>query len=253
MALIRRLARRLCDDRMLALRSLARHHREPVGLGTQGGFAAAVVANLLICGLLMHNVAPGGDREAVALFFLGETAVMLGFFVLVLGPSIAPVLDLAGIAGLDTRHQHRFVLLEFASHPMTVAIGMSVTAALLIILWPRFIAVALAPLLMLSWLAASAAAALSFVVVARAINVTPGAIALGCLVLLVLIVLGPLAVTGEPVLAYLPLCGWTTHGAVALHGGDLTGAALWTTLQCLAAAAVIVALRGRKDEHARRG
>jgi hypothetical protein len=250
MALIRRFGRRLCDDRVLALRSLALHHRTPMGLGTQGGVAAAVVANLLICGLVMHNFAPGGDREAAVLFFLGETAVMLGFFVIVVGPSIAPILDRADVAGLDTPHQQRFVLLEFAAHPMTLAIGISVTAALLIILWPRFTAVALVPLLMLSWLVASAATALSFIVIARAFNVTPGAIALGCLVLLMLIVLGPLAVTGEPILSYLPLCGWTTHGVVALQSGDLSGAFLWTTLQFLAAGAVMVGLRGRRDEHA---
>ena len=251
MALIRRLGRRFCDDRILALRSLAMHHRTPMGMGMQGGVAAALLANFLVCGLVMHNFAPGGDHEAAVLFFLGETAVMLGFFVIVVGPSIAPILNRAGIAGVETSHQRRFVLLEFATNPVTLAIGMSVTMALLIMLWSRYLSVALVLLLMLSWLVASAATALSFILIARAFNVTPGAIALGCLVPLMFIVLGPLAVTGEPILSYLPLFGWTTNGVVALQSGDLSGAFLWTTLQFLAAAAVIVGLRGRGDVHAR--
>jgi len=106
-------------------------------------------------------------------------------------------------------------------------------------------------LLMLSWLAASAATALSFIAIARAFDVTPGATALGSLVPLILVVLGPLAVTGEPVLSYLPLCGWTTNGVVALQCGDPGRAFLWATLQLLAAAAVIVGLQGRGDGHAR--
>ena len=251
MALIRRLGRRFCDDRIRALRSLAMHHRTPVGLGMRGGVAAAFLVNLLVCGLVLHNVAPGGDHEAAALFFLGESAVLLGFFVIVVGPSIVPILSRAGMAGVDTSHQQRFVLFEFATNPATLAIGMSVTMALLIIVWSRCIAVALMLLLMLSWLAASAATALSFIAIARAFNVTPGATALGSLVPLMLVVLGPLAVTGEPVLGYLPLCGWTTNGVVALQCGDPGGAFLWATLQLLAAAAVIVGLQGRGDGHAR--
>ncbi len=247
MEMIRRVGRRFCDDRILALRSLAMHHRMPMGLGVQIAVGAGLLANFLFCAFVMDDFAPTANHEAAVLFFLGETVVLLGFFVAVAGPSILPILERAGIAGVNSAHQQRFVFLEFATNPVTTVVGISVTIAFAIELWPHYLSVVTVLLLILSWLVMSAATASLFIFTARTLSVSPAALAIGCLLLLMLASLGPLALTGDTILRYIPLWGWTTNGIVALRNGDSFTALLWSLLQLLAAATIMVGLRWKRN------